>query len=123
MRGPRWVADVVDSYAGDDRPAHIYRRDDATSVTLTRGQLRDAVSRRAGAARWTPSTPSDRDGRGGAGRHVDDTRAGHGAGGRARPPRPRAAAAGARLRLFVNATHTEAQIESTVEALAQEHGR
>ncbi|MFG1834116.1 AMP-binding protein [Micromonospora chersina] len=49
MRGPRWVADVIDSYAGDDRPAHIYRRDDATSVTLTRGQVRDAVTRRAGA--------------------------------------------------------------------------
>ncbi|MGR6320045.1 AMP-binding protein [Micromonospora soli] len=49
MRGPQWVADVVDLYAGDDRPAHIYRRDDVTSVTTTRGELRDAVSRRAGA--------------------------------------------------------------------------
>lgn len=29
----------------------------------------------------------------------------------------------ARLRFFINATHTRAQISSTVEALAQEHGR
>lgn len=60
MHGLQWVADVVDSYAGDERPAHTYRRDNGTSGTLTRDQLRDVVRRRAGALAAHGVRPGDR---------------------------------------------------------------
>jgi fatty-acyl-CoA synthase len=44
-----WVADVLASYRGDDRPAHIYVRSDGPGLSLTRDQLREQVARRAGA--------------------------------------------------------------------------
>jgi fatty-acyl-CoA synthase len=49
MESLSWVADVLASYRGDDRPAHVYVRSDGPSVSLTREQLREHVARRAGA--------------------------------------------------------------------------
>ena len=49
MDGLSWVADVLASYRGDSRPAHVYVRGDGPSVSLTREQLREQVARRAGA--------------------------------------------------------------------------
>jgi len=49
MDGLSWVADVLASYRGDSRPAHVYVRGDGPSVSLTRDQLREQVARRAGA--------------------------------------------------------------------------
>src|SRR5690349_14698466 len=49
MESLSWVADVLASYRGDDRPAHVYVRGDGPSVSLTRDQLREQVARRAGA--------------------------------------------------------------------------
>jgi len=49
MEGLSWVADVLASYRGDDRRAHIYVRSDGPGLSLTRDQLREQVARRAGA--------------------------------------------------------------------------
>jgi acyl-CoA synthetase (AMP-forming)/AMP-acid ligase II len=49
MEGLSWVADVLASYRGDDRPAHIYVCSDGADLSLTRDQLREQVARRAGA--------------------------------------------------------------------------
>lgn len=47
--GLSWVADVLSSYRGDGRPAHIYLRGDGPGRAFTRGELREQVARRAGA--------------------------------------------------------------------------
>src|SRR5215468_5043994 len=44
---PSWVADVLASYRGDSRLAHIYVRSDGPGLSLTRDQLREQVARRA----------------------------------------------------------------------------
>ena len=49
MESQSWVADVLASYRGDSRPAHVYARSDGPGLSLTRGQLREQVARRAGA--------------------------------------------------------------------------
>jgi acyl-CoA synthetase (AMP-forming)/AMP-acid ligase II len=47
--GKAWVADVLSSYRGDGRPAHIYLRSDGPGPAVTRGELREQAARRAGA--------------------------------------------------------------------------
>jgi fatty-acyl-CoA synthase len=49
MESLSWVADVLASYRGDGRPAHIYVRSDGPGLSVTRDQLREQVARRAGA--------------------------------------------------------------------------
>ena len=49
MESLSWVADVLASYRGDARPAHVYVRSDGPSLSLTRDQLREQVAQRAGA--------------------------------------------------------------------------
>jgi acyl-coenzyme A synthetase/AMP-(fatty) acid ligase len=49
MESLSWVADVLASYRGDGRPAHIYVRSDGPGLSFTRDQLREQVARRAGA--------------------------------------------------------------------------
>jgi fatty-acyl-CoA synthase len=49
MESLSWVADVLASYRGDGRPAHIYVRSDGPGLSFARDQLREQVARRAGA--------------------------------------------------------------------------
>lgn len=56
----RWPLDALASSGGDERPAHLHRRDDGTTVTVTRGELRLAVARRAGALRARGVAAGDR---------------------------------------------------------------
>jgi len=64
MRGAvtarRWPLDGLASWSGDERPAHLHRRDDGTTVTVTRAGLRLEVARRAGALRARGVASGDR---------------------------------------------------------------
>jgi fatty-acyl-CoA synthase len=60
MGGLSWVADVLWSYRGDDRPAHIYVRGDGPGLAFTRDELREQVARRAGALAGRGVSAGDR---------------------------------------------------------------
>ena len=60
MEPGRWPLDALASYAHDDLPAHIYRRDDGTIRTISRDGLRREVTARAGALRARGVQTGDR---------------------------------------------------------------
>jgi fatty-acyl-CoA synthase len=60
MGEPPWVADVLASYRGDRRPAHVYLRGDGTVAAFTRGELHEQVARRAGALARAGVSSGDR---------------------------------------------------------------
>ena len=55
-----WVADVLASYRGDCRPAHVYLGGNGAGAAFTRAGLREQVARRAGALAGCGVSAGDR---------------------------------------------------------------